>query len=101
MYIFYSPDKYIETSEHGLLIIAATEADAGRYDCWLGGSLLCSYNITVDSHRYNFNYFNIFFIKNIPLKHIFLIDVLRLKRATNIKKYIRIGVTNSKSINRQ
>ncbi|XP_077284157.1 semaphorin 2a isoform X2 [Arctopsyche grandis] len=49
--IVFSPDKYIETSEHGLLIIAATEADAGRYDCLLGGSLLCSYNITVDSHR--------------------------------------------------
>lgn len=49
---FYSkPEKYIETSEHGLLIISVNEADAGRYDCWLGGSLLCSYNITVDIHR--------------------------------------------------
>lgn len=45
------PDKYIETSEHGLVIIAVTEADAGRYDCWMGASLLCSYNVTVDAHR--------------------------------------------------
>ncbi|KAI5634163.1 semaphorin-2A isoform X2 [Phthorimaea operculella] len=45
-------EKYIETSELGLLIISVNEADAGRYDCWLGGSLLCSYNITVDTHRY-------------------------------------------------
>lgn len=49
--IQYRPDKYIETSEHGLVIIAVTEADAGRYDCWMGASLLCSYNVTVDAHR--------------------------------------------------
>ncbi|CAK1582749.1 unnamed protein product [Parnassius mnemosyne] len=49
--IFNKPEKYIETSEHGLLIISVNEGDAGRYDCWLGGSLLCSYNITVDTHR--------------------------------------------------
>lgn len=47
----YRPDKYIETSEHGLVIIAVTETDSGRYECWLGSSLLCSYNITVDAHR--------------------------------------------------
>lgn len=49
--IAFRPDKYVETSEHGLVIIAVTEADAGRYDCWLGTSLLCSYNVTVDAHR--------------------------------------------------
>lgn len=99
--IFCSPDKYIETSEHGLLIIAANEADAGRYDCWLGGSLLCSYNITVDSHRYNIDSSNCFLTIYYNINIIFFIDVLHLKRATNIRKYIRIGVTNSKSINRQ
>ncbi|XP_049774301.1 semaphorin-2A isoform X1 [Schistocerca gregaria] len=49
--IVYRPDKYIETSEHGLVLISVTDSDSGRYDCWLGGSLLCSYNITVDAHR--------------------------------------------------
>nr|XP_022905732.1 semaphorin-2A [Onthophagus taurus] len=49
--IVFRPDKYIETSEHGLVIIAVTEADAGLYDCWMGASLLCSYNVTVDAHR--------------------------------------------------
>ncbi|XP_019865782.1 semaphorin-2A [Aethina tumida] len=49
--IQFRPDKYIETSEHGLVIIAVTEADEGRYDCWMGASLLCSYNVTVDAHR--------------------------------------------------
>lgn len=49
--IRYNPEKYIETSEHGLVIISVTEADAGRYDCWMGASLLCSYNVTVDAHR--------------------------------------------------
>lgn len=52
IYLLYcSADKYIETSEHGLVILGVTEADAGRYDCWMGGSLLLSYNITVDAHR--------------------------------------------------
>ncbi|XP_018334945.1 semaphorin-2A, partial [Agrilus planipennis] len=49
--INYRPEKYIETSEHGLIILSLTEADTGRYDCWMGASLLCSYNVTVDSHR--------------------------------------------------
>lgn len=49
--IQFRADKYIETSEHGLVILGVTEADAGRYDCWMGGSLLLSYNITVDAHR--------------------------------------------------
>ncbi|XP_047004553.1 semaphorin-2A-like [Schistocerca americana] len=44
-------DKYVETSEHGLVVLSVTEADAGRYDCWLGGSLLCALNVTVDAYR--------------------------------------------------
>ena len=27
------------------------EKDAGRYDCKMGGDIVCSYNITVDAHR--------------------------------------------------
>lgn len=50
--IKYSPIKYIETTERGLVVITVNEADGGRYDCYLGGSLLCSYSITVDAHRY-------------------------------------------------
>lgn len=50
--IKYSPLKYIETTERGLVVITVNEADGGRYDCYLGGSLLCSYSITVDAHRY-------------------------------------------------
>lgn len=49
--IVYRSDKYIETCERGLVVVAATEADGGSYDCWLGGALLCSFNITVDTHR--------------------------------------------------
>jgi len=49
--IRYSPTKYIETTERGLVVVSVNEADGGRYDCHLGGSLLCSYNITVDAHR--------------------------------------------------
>lgn len=42
-------DKYIYTSDHGLVIMSITERDSGRYDCKLGTSTLCSYNITVDT----------------------------------------------------
>lgn len=40
-------NKCIETTERGLVVITVNEADGGRYDCYLGGSLLCSYSITV------------------------------------------------------
>ncbi|XP_018009025.1 semaphorin-2A [Hyalella azteca] len=49
--IRYRHDKYIETSEHGLVVLSVTEQDAGRYDCKVGGNIVCSYNITVDAHR--------------------------------------------------
>lgn len=48
----YSPTKYIDTTERGLVVVSVNEGDAGRYDCYLGGSLLCSYSITVDAHRW-------------------------------------------------
>lgn len=47
----FRPDKYIETSEHGLVVMTVNENDAGRYDCKMGGDIVCSYNIAVDSHR--------------------------------------------------
>jgi hypothetical protein len=49
--IRYNAHKHIETTERGLVIVAAHENDAGRYDCHLGGSLLCTYIILVDAHR--------------------------------------------------
>ncbi|EEB14535.1 Semaphorin-2A precursor, putative [Pediculus humanus corporis] len=49
--IVFRRDKYIETNEHGLVIIGVSELDAGRYDFWLNGALLCSYNITIDAFR--------------------------------------------------
>lgn len=46
-----SADKFVETSEHGLVVLSVNEQDAGRYDCKVGGNIVCSYNITVDAHR--------------------------------------------------
>lgn len=37
------------------MVVSVNEPDGGRYDCHLGGSLLCSYSITVDAHRYDEN----------------------------------------------
>lgn len=50
--INYSPAKYIETSEGGLVIISVNEGDGGRYDSYLDGTLLCSYSVNVDAHRW-------------------------------------------------
>lgn len=33
------------------MVLSVTEQDAGRYDCKVGGNIVCSYNITVDAHR--------------------------------------------------
>ena len=50
-YIDSNQKKYIETNNFGLVILALNEADAGRYDCMIGNSFLCSYNLTVDLNR--------------------------------------------------
>lgn len=47
----FRSNKYIETAQNGLIILSINEGDAGLYDCLMGPSLLCSYNITVDSSR--------------------------------------------------
>lgn len=58
-------------------MITVNEADGGRYDCYLGGSLLCSYSITVDAHRYGIYYIEtqiqhcIDFISNLLLESLF------------------------------
>ncbi|XP_055920280.1 semaphorin-2A-like, partial [Eupeodes corollae] len=49
--ITYTPSKYIETSEGGLVLISINEGDSGRYDSYLDGTLLCSYSVNVDAHR--------------------------------------------------
>ncbi|UYV69835.1 Sema-2a [Cordylochernes scorpioides] len=38
------------TADHGLVVVSVTEREAGRYICRLGGAVLCSYNLTVDTH---------------------------------------------------
>ncbi|XP_025832153.1 semaphorin-2A [Agrilus planipennis] len=53
-YIFfnmYRSDKYIETSQHGLVILSAQQEDSGQYDCFVGTSLLCSYEVNIDFDR--------------------------------------------------
>ena len=73
--IRYNAHKHIETTERGLVIVASHESDSGRYDCHLGGSLLCSYIITVDAHRYEYD--AIMFYHNIYVC-VFLIMILML-----------------------
>lgn len=43
--IQYRPDKYVETSEHGLVIIAVTEQDAGRL-VYSFSYLFCAESVT-------------------------------------------------------
>ncbi|XP_064475057.1 semaphorin-2A-like isoform X2 [Ornithodoros turicata] len=43
-------DKYVHSQDHGLVVMALTERDAGRYDLHLDPiGTLCSYNVTVDT----------------------------------------------------
>ncbi|KAL5285645.1 Sema-2a.2 family protein [Megaselia abdita] len=49
--IVYTPSKYIETSEGGLVVISVNEGDGGRYESYLDGTLLCTYSVNVDAHR--------------------------------------------------
>lgn len=120
--IKYSPLKYIETTERGLVVITVNEADGGRYDCFLGGSLLCSYSITVDAHRYdNFNgtgqssvslgseLLIIIFEMNKfhPLLYVnqyinlSYSDVRHHIKAQTIRKYTQTGAMSSKNTNQQ
>uniref|UniRef100_A0A8D8XHJ2 Semaphorin-2A n=2 Tax=Cacopsylla melanoneura TaxID=428564 RepID=A0A8D8XHJ2_9HEMI len=49
--IKYRPDKFVSTTEGGLVIIAVDENDDGNYECKIGNTLLCNYNIVVDPKR--------------------------------------------------
>ncbi|KAI5696128.1 hypothetical protein M8J75_008563 [Diaphorina citri] len=49
--IKFRSDKFIRTVDGGLVIMAVEELDAGKYDCWLGNTVLCTHNLTVDAHR--------------------------------------------------
>lgn len=46
-----SNDKYVSTSEGGVVVLEVSESDAGRYECWLAGSMLCVYHVPVETHR--------------------------------------------------
>lgn len=43
-------DKWVHSADHGLVLMALTERDTGRYDLHLDSlGTLCSYNLTVDT----------------------------------------------------
>jgi len=47
----FLPEKHVLTNDHGLVVIAVTENDSGRYDCVFDGKLVSSYHIAVDTNR--------------------------------------------------
>ncbi|XP_076333624.1 semaphorin-2A-like isoform X2 [Tachypleus tridentatus] len=49
----HQQDKYIITSDYGLVVLSVTHKDNGRYDCNVGPHTLCSYDVTVDSRTCN------------------------------------------------
>ena len=52
--VFPRRDKFVDTSEHGLVILGITDRENGRYECKLGSNTLYSYTITVDASEYSF-----------------------------------------------
>ncbi|XP_075588237.1 semaphorin-2A-like isoform X3 [Dermatophagoides farinae] len=47
--VYPKRDKYVHTSDHGLVILGVTDRETGRYDCRLGSNTLFSYTINVDA----------------------------------------------------
>ncbi|XP_075679801.1 semaphorin 2a isoform X2 [Dermatophagoides pteronyssinus] len=47
--VYPKRDKYIHTSDNGLVILGVTDRESGRYDCRLGSNTLFSYTINVDA----------------------------------------------------
>lgn len=47
----FSSNKYVETSQRGLLIFTVFINDVGLYDCFMGQSLLCSFDVAIDLTR--------------------------------------------------
>lgn len=102
MYNFnvYRTERIIQTIENGLVILSVTESDGGKYECFMGPTLISSYNIEIDAHRYGLKLKKIYFfvLINFDYLHMKFTGVrIRIKR-TSIKKYIQIGVTNSRNI---
>lgn len=104
--IQYRPDKYVETSEHGLVIIAVTEQDAGRYIPYtfiINFLLIERINLTL-SKKYLFldmtaGWALLCYVPTMLLW--MLIDAHHLQRVMTTKKYIRIGVMNLRNISLQ
>lgn len=49
--VFPKRDKFVLTSDHGLVILGVTDRENGRYECRLGSSPLFSYTINVDASK--------------------------------------------------
>ena len=48
---FLQRDKYVQTQDHGLVILGVKERDSGVYECRLHHEPLRRYQLTVDAHR--------------------------------------------------
>lgn len=44
-------DKYVQTADHGLVILGVTDRESGRYDCRLGPGTVFSYTVEVDASK--------------------------------------------------
>ena len=49
--VFPRRDKFVHTSEHGLVILGISDRENGRYECKLGTNTLFSYSIQVDASK--------------------------------------------------
>ena len=49
--IFARRDKFVQTADHGLVILGISDRENGRYDCKLGTNTLCSFTVDVDASK--------------------------------------------------
>lgn len=49
--VFPRRDKFAHTTDNGLVVLGVTDREGGRYECKLGSTTLCRYNVSVDSSK--------------------------------------------------
>lgn len=49
--VFARRDKFVHTNDNGLVVLGISERESGRYECKLGTTTLCRYNVAVDASK--------------------------------------------------
>jgi len=54
--VFARKDKFIHTTDNGLVIIGITEREKGRYECKVGSNVISRYDLVLDKRKWSFSF---------------------------------------------